>query len=666
MQLFRSILAALTLGGALSLATAAARAQSNDLSRNDEAVLDMAQAYKQHDRKRLSSLLPAAKGSPLEHWAAYWELSTRLDEASKTEIESFLSRYAGSYQEDRLRADWLLQLGRNRDWPTFRQQFAQYRMGDDRAIQCYGLWSDWATNRADVAAAVQDLWLAQREPEEACAGIAEELINAKKLPAQVAWVRARLGFENDRLRIATQAVGALNEKWVKTINAIYLNPGKYLNDKLTALRPQTREFVSMALIRQAYLEPQDAAVEVEKLRWRAQLSSEERSWIWGVIAKRAAQKGDPIALDYFAKGRFDQMHEDHVVWAARAALRASQWPQVQQAIASLPQPLRSEPVWVYWHARAVLAQRGSEAVRNQALADLQSIAGVRGFYEQLAADELGQRSTVPPHPPAPTVEEKETARQNPGLQRALYAIRIGLRAEGVREWNYSVNLHVKGGLDDRALLAAADLACRAEVWDRCINTSERTKGVMDMEQRFPMPFKAAVVARAQSIGLDPAYVYGLIRQESRFIMDAKSGVGASGLMQVMPATAKWTAKKIGLSDFTPAKLSDRDTNIAIGTGYLKLVLDSFNGSMPLAAAAYNAGPSRPRAWRGASGGPTMEGAAWAESIPFHETRDYVKKVLSNTTMYAAVLTGQPQSIKARLGTVGPLDAATPEQGLDLP
>jgi soluble lytic murein transglycosylase len=422
----------------------------------------------------------------------------------------------------------------------------------------------------------------------------------------------------------------------------------------------------LALIRQAYLEPQDAAVEVEKLRWRAQLTAEERSWIWGVIAKRAAQKGDPIALDYYAKGRFDQMHEDHLVWAARAALRASRWPQVQQAIASLPQSMRNEPSWVYWHARAVLAQPAGEAVRNQALADLQSIAGVRGFYEQLAADELGQRSSVPPRPATPTPEEKEAAKQNPGLQRALYAIRIGLRAEGVREWNYSTNLHSKGGMDDRSLLASADLACRAEVWDRCINTSERTKGVIDMEQRFPMPFKAAVVARAQSIGLDPAYVYGLIRQESRFIMDAKSGVGASGLMQVMPATAKWTAKKIGLADFTPAKLSDRDTNIAIGTGYLKLVLDSFNGSMPLAAAAYNAGPSRPRVWRGASGGPTMEAAAWAESIPFHETRDYVKKVLSNTTLYAAVLSGQPQSIKARLGTVGPLDAATPEQGLDLP
>jgi soluble lytic murein transglycosylase len=666
MQFYRTILAALAWRIALGLLAGVASAQAIDTPRSDEALIDMAQAYKQHDQKRLSGLLSAAKGSTLEPWAAYWELSTRLDQASKSEIEGFLIRYAGSYQEDRLRADWLLQLGRNQDWPVFRQQFSQYRMGDDRGIQCYGLWSDWVTHGADVSRQVQDLWLGLREPEEACASVAEALIKAKKMSTQVAWVRARLGMENDRLRVATQAVGALDEKWVKTVNAIYLNPGKYLSDKLTALRPQTREFVSLALIRQAYLEPQDAAIEVEKLRWRTQLTAEERSWIWGVIGKRAAQKGDAAALGFYAKGRLDQMHEDHVVWAARAGLRSAQWAQVQQAIASLPQALRNEPVWVYWHARAVLAQRGNETVRAQALNDLHSIAGLRGFYEQLALDELGQRSAVPPRPPSPTTEEKDAARQNPGLQRALYAIHLGLRSEGVREWNYSVNLHVKGGMDDRGLLAAADLACRAEVWDRCINTSERTKGVMDFEQRFPMPFKNAVVARAQSIGLDPAYVYGLIRQESRFIMDAKSGVGAAGLMQVMPATAKWTAKKIGLTDFTPAKINERDTNIAIGTGYLKLVLDSFSGSMPMAAAAYNAGPSRPRAWRGASGGPTMEAAAWAESIPFHETRDYVKKVLSNTTLYAALISGQPQSIKARLGTVGPADATLPEQGMDLP
>ena len=651
---------------AVALPSYAARAQAVDLARNDQAVLDMAQAFKLGDRKQLTQLLPQAKGSLLEPWAAYWEISLRLDQADKAEIESMLARYAGSYQEDRLRAEWLLQLGRNRDWATFRAQLPMYRMADDRSIQCYALWSDYLSSGADVAKQLQALWLAQREPDEACADAAQELIKARNMPAQVAWLRARLGMENDRLKVTTQAVATLDTKWVKTVSAIYQSPAKYLNDKLTALRPQTREFVSLALIRLAYLEPQEAALEVDKLRWRAQLTAEERSWIWGVIAKRAAQKSQDNALSYYQKGRLDHMHEDHVVWALRAALRAGQWAQVEAAIAALPPELRADAAWVYWHARAVLAQKPTEVARAQAVASLQSIAGIRGFYEQLALEELGQRSVLPAKPVPPTLEEKEAARKNPGLQRALHAIALGLRSEGVREWNYSISLHTKGGMDDRSLLAAAELACHAEVWDRCINTSERSKALIDMEQRFPMPFKAAVLARAQSIGLEPAYVYGLIRQESRFIMDARSVVGASGLMQVMPATAKWTAKKIGMGDFTPAKLTDRDTNIAIGTGYLKLVLDSFQGSMPLAAAAYNAGPSRARTWRGTSGAPVLEAAIWAENIPFHETRDYVKKVLSNTTLYAAMISGQPQSIKARLGSVGPLDAIAPETGLDLP
>ena len=172
-----------------------------------------------------------------------------------------------------------------------------------------------------------------------------------------------------------------------------------------------------------------------------------------------------------------------------------------------------------------------------------------------------------------------------------------------------------------------------------------------------------MVRRSRDIGLDPAYVYGLIRQESRFIMDARSHVGASGLMQVMPATARWTARKIGFPNFAVDQLNNRDTNIAIGTGYLKLVLDDFEGSMPLAAAAYNAGPGRPRSWRN---GPVIEAAAWAENVPFGETRDYVKKVLANTTTYAAILTGEPQSLKARLGMVGPRDASRPEPNLELP
>jgi soluble lytic murein transglycosylase len=186
---------------------------------------------------------------------------------------------------------------------------------------------------------------------------------------------------------------------------------------------------------------------------------------------------------------------------------------------------------------------------------------------------------------------------------------------------------------------------------------------MDVMQRYPMPFKEDVVEAANSIGLNPAYVYGLIRQESRFILDARSSVGASGLMQVMPATAKWTAKRMGMKNFRPEQLQQRKTNIAIGTQYLKLVMDNFQGSMPMAAAAYNAGPSRPRRWRN---GPEMEGAAWAECIPFSETRDYVKKVLANTTVYAALIQNEPQSLKAKLGMVGPRENNATEENAELP
>jgi len=447
------------------------------------------------------------------------------------------------------------------------------------------------------------------------------------------------------------------------VNTIYASPARYLDEKLTALLPRTKELVTLALIRLAVEDPAQAAVEMEKLRWKTQLTQEERSWVWGVIGKRAAQRLSDNAIGYFQNGQDKFMHDDHLAWKVRAALRAGAWAQVLEATAAMGEAQRREPAWVYWRARALMSKGRSESERQEAVRLLEGIASVRGFYEQLALEELG-RSISAPEPPAPvTAEEKEAARLNPGLNRSLYAIAIGLRADGVREWNYSTNLHQRGGMDDRALLAAADLACQREVWDRCINTSERTRSVIDFAQRFPMPLQGSVVKRATLIGLDPAYVYGLIRQESRFIMDARSSVGASGLMQVMPATARWTAKKIGLNGFTADQINDREINIAIGTGYLKLVLDDFAGSMPMAAAAYNAGPGRPRTWRN---GPVLEAAIWAENVPFNETRDYVKKVLSNTTNYAAILTGQPQSLKARLGTVGPRLGNAEVENRDLP
>jgi soluble lytic murein transglycosylase len=665
----------------------------------DNVIVEMNKAFKRGDRGRLAQLLPQARGHALEPWAAYWELKLRLGEASAQEVQDFFGRYAGTYQEDRLRNDWLLLLGQRRDWAGFAAEYPSYRMNDDKEVRCYALLVEHLKNPAAdarLADEVKKNWYAQREADDGCNSAAERLVGTKNLTPQDAWIKARLATEANRPRAATGAVQIVAPDAVGMVNELNASPIRFLAGKHLALSKARREIVTLALIKMAISDTDGAASQMEN-KWGMQLNTEERNWVWGVIGRQAATRlgatpaGD--ALQYFAKVTKDtDLSDDMLGWKVRAALRAGtqpNWTLVLAAVNAMSDDARKDPTWSYWKARALLATAPPDVApkgpivvattpgvtqtistgitiapqRAEALALLQSFASTRGFYEQLALEELDQKITVPARPAPLTAEEKETARLNPGLNRAAYAIAIGLRPEGTREWNYSTNLHKRGGMADRDLLAAAQFACDRQIWDRCINTSERTKGEIDFEQRFPMPFRETVTKRSQSINLDPAYVYGLIRQESRFIMDARSGVGASGLMQVMPATARWTAKKIGLEGFTQEQLNDRDTNIAIGTAYLKFALDDFNGSMPMAAAAYNAGPGRPRTWRN---GPVLDAAIWAESIPFSETRDYVKKVLSNTTNYAAILTGRPQSLKARLSTVGPRDAAQPEPYKDLP
>jgi soluble lytic murein transglycosylase len=663
---FHAILTSIAVSACLSLTTLSpvqAQGVSSTLSPSDTVILEMNQAFKKGDSKRLSALLPQARGNALEPWAAYWELRARLDTAAPAEVQDFFTRFAGSYQEDRLRNDWLLLLGQRRYWSDFADAQPFFRMNDDREVRCYSLALEPLSTRSELAAEFKRNWYAQKDADDGCNYAAGRLFAAKRLSEGDIWRKARLAMEANRTKAARMAAEIISSAAAAPIDEISNNPTRFL--KKRAIAHVTKEQVVLALIRIATSDPDGAASALDS-QWSLHLNAEQRSWVWGVIGKHTAQRLTGDALAYFAKAIESELSDSHLGWKVRAALRQAQWKDVLSATQAMSPEARQESVWVYWRARALAKLAKTDADRAAAKALFESIASVRGFYEQLALEELGQSITVPERPAALSADEKEAAGRNAGLQRGLYAIRIGLRSDGVREWNYSTNLHTPGGMSDRELLAAADLACQNEVWDRCINTSDRTKGVIDFEQRFPMPLKSAVLQRSAQIGLDPAYVYGLIRQESRFISDAHSGVGAAGLMQIMPPTARWTAKKIGLTSFKPNQINERDTNIVIGTAYLKLVLDNFDGSMPMAAAAYNAGPSRPRSWRGQSGAPLLDAAIWAENVPFSETRDYVKKVLSNTTNYAALISGQPQSLKQRLGLVGPRDAGAPEPAQDLP
>ena len=618
------------------------------------------EAWVRRDRPRLAALAEAARsqGHPLAGWVDYFELNARLAEVRQPEMDAFYARYPGSYVEDRLRNDWLLELGRRRDWANFRRDHATYQMRDDREVACYALLAEHVAGAKISVDTARSAWMAQKDSDDGCRELAAGLVDAGLFKPDTVWAKARLATEQGRPRAARQAVALLDAKpLAQKLAELQDNAGRYLTRKARSTPRADAELTALALARVAATDPAQAG-EVLTDKW-AGLPKDLRAWLWVQIGRQAALRLQDDALAAFDRARVLapelDWSDEALAWNARAALRAKAPAVALRAIDQMSAAEQRDPAWQYWRARATRAQGDAAGARAQ-LATLAtaSPAGPLTYFGRLAAEDLGQPTPLPPAPAPLTADERRAARSHPGLGRALQLIQLGLRNEGVREWNFSLR-----GMPDRALLAAAQEACDREVWDRCINTSERTKAEIDIAQRFPTPHRAELLREAQGAALDPAYVYGLIRQESRFVLDARSHVGAAGLMQVMPATAKWTARKAGLS-YSPDLMHDRDFNLRIGTHYLKLVLDRFEGAQALAAAAYNAGPNRPARWRD---GPVIDAAVWAENIPFNETRDYVRKVLLGGAIYAQVL-GQPvTSLRQRLGpSVGPAGARTAELG----
>jgi soluble lytic murein transglycosylase len=640
--------------GALLVATALAASAAPAPAANDgDLVVQAREAWAKRDRKRLATLAEAARAQnhPLAGWVEYFELNARLAEVRQPEMDAFYARYPGSYVEDRLRNDWLLELGRRRDWPNFRRDHANYQMRDDREVVCYGLLAEQAGGARPDAEAARAAWFAQKDADEGCRALAAAMVEAGVFKPDTLWARARQAQEQGRPLAVRQAVALLDSKPLsQKLAELQDNAGRYLTRKARTSPRAEAELTALALARVAAADP-DQAGDVLTEKW-GRLPQDLQAWLWVQIARQSALRLQDDALDAFERARKlapeQELSDDALAWQARAALRAKSPAVALRAIERMSAAEQREPAWIYWKARAI-RQQGPAGDGAAARAQLAQLATTPlNYFGRLAAEDLGLPTPLPVAPAPLTAEERRAARAHPGLARALQMIALGLRSEGVREWNFSLR-----GMGDRQLLAAAQEACDREVWDRCINTSERTRTEIDIAQRYPTPHRAELMREAQASGIDPAYVYGLIRQESRFVLDARSHVGAAGLMQVMPATAKWTAKKVGLA-YSPDLMHDRDFNLRIGTSYLKLVLDRFDGAQALAAAAYNAGPGRPARWRD---GPVIDAAIWAENIPFNETRDYVRKVLLGGAVYAQVLGLPASKLRERLGaSIGPAGA----------
>ena len=614
-------------------------APANEAARaDDDTFLLLREAARQNDSVRANALAARLPNYVLAPYVDYYRLKPRLREVGADEIRVVLQRHQGTAAADRLRTDWLLELGRARDWTNFDRELAQAARSDDLQVRCYALLA-LAARGERVIDEARTLLVNPPAYGEGCAALMAQLAQAGLLTQEELLAQLRLAGETSATGPSRRIALLLGASDTRAAQAVDV-PAVAMARGIGSTRAE-HEIYLVALGRMARTSLKLATVALDKNS--SKLMPDELAIGWANVALAASIALAPEAAEYWRRAEGAPLTNFQREWKARIALRRGDWRQVAAVIDAMPAPLRDESGWVYWLGRAY----ANQGRREDADALYRRIATPNNFYGQLAMEELGQLVTTPPSALPVTADEVNQVAQLPALRQALKFYALRLRPEGNREWTWATRT-----MSERQLLAAAEYARRNDLLDRMVETSLRTRTELDFNQRFPAPHNEILQPTAKNLSLDTAWVYGLIRQESRFISDARSGVGASGLMQVMPATGKWVAAKIGLTDFVHTMLNDLRTNITLGANYMNMVLENNGGSQVLATAAYNAGPGRSRTWRGTLDAP-MEGAIFVESIPFAETRTYVRNVMSNATNYAALFEKRPQSLKARLGTITP-------------
>ena len=619
------------------------------LGQSDADLLRAKDAFDRGDRRRLDALAPVLKGHILEPYVAYWQLRLALDDVDADTVQGFLARNAGSPLADRLRVEWLKALARRGAFDLFDREIDNVA-GDDLELACLALQRKDRKLGDAALEPVRSAWFTGQTTPDACDPVFASLFARDRLTNADRRARMRLASEAGNVRLA-QALGS-DQPGNERITAhefaqVDRDPARALAKASFAWRaPSGHDLALYALERVARKDA--AAARTAWLKMRDRLTPDERAYGDRRIAYHAARQLDPAAFDWYQRAGAPGGSTDEITWRIRAALRARAWGDAAAAIAALPPAEQREPAWRYWKARALAA----EGRADEARALYAALAPELGFYGLLAGDALGrgaEQLRLRSEPLAADAIALGTFAARYDVRRVAKLLELDMRPEALREWSYATR-----GQTDEGLLLAAEYARRAGLYDRAINAAERTTARHDYGLRYLAPFQAEFAAAARDQGVDEALLYGIARQESRFVPDIVSSAGAVGLMQLMPSTARWVAVKLARTDFKPAHIASVELNTQFGAYYFRYWHDRFDQRPALTAAAYNAGPGRAQSWRPAAA--PLEGAIWVETIPFNETRDYVKKVLANTVMYARALNQPYVSLTDRLGIVAPRGA----------
>lgn len=622
------------------------------LAQSDADFLAARAAYERGDRAKLAAFAPRLSGHVLAPYVAYWQLKLGMEDASPAAIRDYLDKYPNSPLADRLRTDWLKFLGRRALWARFGTDYAA-PPSDDVELACYNVLFKWQRDGEAAVAEALPLWFTGSSTPDACDPAFAALIAKGSIGTAERRARYRLAVEAGNVKLA-QALGndIPGKDRIPDIefNAVNRDPlGALTKGQFAWTTGGGRDLALFALERAARSDA--GAARGAWVKVRDKLPEGDRRYGNGRLAFYAARQLHPSANDWYREAGGAVASSEAQAWRVRAALRALAWDDVVAAIDAMPEPQRSESAWRYWRARALVAKGRQEEGR----AILAALASETNFYGMLAFESQGQRYVVPmSNPVEPPPGALAAFAERADVKRVVKLVELDMRPESVREWAYVVR-----GASDESLLIAADYARRAGLYDRAINAADRTQARHDYALRYLAPYRSDFDAAAKANDIDVAMLYGIARQESRFIPDIVSSAGAVGLMQLMPGTARWVAKQLARNDYQPGRIGNTDLNTQFGAYYFKYWLERLDKMPALAAAAYNAGPGRAQAWRPAA---PIEGAIWVETIPFNETRDYVKKVLANAMVYGQSLGGQTTSLTTLLGVVAPRSGTMASSG----
>lgn len=571
----------------------------------------------------------ALRDYPLEPYLAYDELTARLKWASNDEIEKFLTEHGDLPQAGWMKLRWLRWLAERGEWQTFINYYDP-KLNFTELDCLYGQYQLKHGMKAEGHATAEKLWLVGKSQPEACDVLFSLWRADGQLTEERRWKRAKLAAEARNYGLASYLVKGLPslDKQGKLLVEVAQKPLMLTQSaRFTPADRAMADVVGLGLRRLARQDPEKALSLLDVYAGKMSFSDEEKVAIAREIGLTLAKRFDMRGLDVMSK--YDPQLRDNTVseWRARLLLRHARWDDAYQLTSRLPADLASTPRWRYWQARSLqLAQPQNPQV--QAL--YQPLAKERDFYGFLAADRIEAPYSLNNQPLALDPQLVQKVRNTAGIRRALEFHDRGQIVDGRREW-----YHVSRLFSRDELVAQARLAFDKQWYFPAIRTISQAQYWDDLEIRFPMAHKASLTQQAKLRGLHSSWVFAITRQESAFMADARSPVGAMGLMQLMPATAKETARKFGIPLANPQQALVPEKNIQLGAAYLSQVHGQFNGNRVLASAAYNAGPGRVRQWlRGAD---HLAFDVWVENIPFDETRQYVQNVLSYSVIYGQKL-----------------------------